>query len=126
MVGVEAFNSITLRDPSRDLFTCGYSPVAILSTLIVGGFMFLCLVGLSRKPFRTAMPVAGSCSLAIAAACHPAFDPNENRIMEWEREDEDMALLPVKWGAVPVHGRIGHCSFTSEDVDVPKEGQIYK
>lgn len=126
LVSVEAFDSDSLRDPSRDLFTCGFSPTAIVSSLAVGIFMFLCLVGLSFRPFETAMPVAGSCSLAIAAACHPEFDPNENRTVQSQTEDEDMALLPVRWGAVPVNGRIGHCSFTSKDVDMPGGGQIYK
>jgi hypothetical protein len=42
-------------------------------------FMFFCLSGLGLKSFKTAMPVAGSCSLAIAAACHSAFDPSEDK-----------------------------------------------
>ncbi|KAJ5902094.1 hypothetical protein N7495_002622 [Penicillium taxi] len=47
------------------------------------------------------MPVAESCSLAIAAACHPAFDPNKERTVE-DREDVNMALMPIQWGAVAV------------------------
>jgi hypothetical protein len=49
--------------------------------------MFFCLAGLGFKPFKTAMPVAGSCSLAITAACHPAFDPNEDKstVGQWGR-----------------------------------------
>lgn len=52
------------------------------------------------------MPVAGSGSLAIAAACHPRVDPNQLRdvVREGHRveEMEDMRLLDVQWGAVPV------------------------
>ncbi|CAI7608869.1 unnamed protein product [Penicillium viridicatum] len=126
MVGIEAFDRKVLRDVNRDLTTCGYSPIAIVGAVAVAAFMFFCLVGLSAKPFKTGMPVAGSCSLAISAACHPGFNPHENRVVYSDNEDDDMALLPIKWGSVPVNGRIGHCSFTSEDVDMPKTGKIYR
>ncbi|KAJ5371906.1 hypothetical protein N7517_003912 [Penicillium concentricum] len=128
MVGVEAFDSGMLRDIKADLITCGYSPVAIVSSTAVGGFMLFCLLGLSFKRFKTGMPVAGSCSLAISAACHPAFDPNENRVLRSDIGDEDMALLPIKWGVVaaPVDGHVGHCSFTSEYVDLPMKGKVYR
>ncbi|KAJ5787345.1 hypothetical protein N7457_002335 [Penicillium paradoxum] len=126
MVGIEALDSNMVRNLERDLITCGYSPVAIVCSLVVGGCMFLCLVGLSAKPFETAMPVAGGCSLAIAAACHPAFDPTDNVVIKSNDEDTNMAHLPVQWGSVPVDGRVGHYSFTSEDVEMPKAGKIYK
>ncbi|CAG8898638.1 unnamed protein product [Penicillium egyptiacum] len=130
MVGIEAFDSNMVRNPSRDLTTCGFSPVAILSSVVVGGCMFLCLVGLGFRRFESAMPVAGSCSLAISAACHPNFDPNGGRkdgdvdVDSEDEDEEDMALLPVKWGAVSV-GPMGHCSFTSKDVEEAKMGWIY-
>lgn len=38
---------------------------------------------------------------------------------------EDMGLLPIKWGSVLVNDRVGHCSFTSEDADVPKTVKIW-
>ncbi|KAJ5520793.1 hypothetical protein N7463_001246 [Penicillium fimorum] len=126
MVGVEGFNSQMLRDLDRDLITCGYSPVAIVSSVAVGGFMFFCLLGVSFKRFKTGMPVAGSCSLAISAACHPDFDPNENGVVRSDNRDEDMSLLRIKWGEVRVNGHIGHCSFTSEDVRLPRSGKIHR
>jgi hypothetical protein len=36
-----------------------------------------------------------------------------------------MGLLPIKWGSVLVNDRVGHCSFTSEDADVPKTVKIW-
>ncbi|CRL24999.1 unnamed protein product [Penicillium camemberti] len=45
--------------------------------------------------------------------------------MECENEDEDMALLPARWGSVLVVGSVGHCSFTSGDVEEPHEDQRY-
>jgi hypothetical protein len=41
-----------------------------------------------KSPSRSLeLPVAGSCSLAITAACHPAFDPNEDKstVGQWGR-----------------------------------------
>lgn len=121
-VGIEAWDMNMVRDPGSDLTTCGYSPVAILSSICIGAFMFTCLVGLSFRPLESGMPVAGSCSLAIAAACHPEFDPNRDA----ENEEEDMGLLPVQWGAVSVDGPMGHCSFTSGHVVMPQKDREYQ
>lgn len=41
------------------------------------------------------MPLAGNCSLAISAACHPPLD------------DEDAALKPLMWGEVVISGASG-------------------
>ncbi|OQE36889.1 hypothetical protein PENCOP_c011G05832 [Penicillium coprophilum] len=109
MVGIEAFDSKMIRDTDADLITCGYSPVAIVSAVAVGGFTFFCLLGLSSKRFKTAMPVVGSCSFAISAACHPDFDPNENRTVRSDNGDGDMALLPIKWGVVGAAVPVDRC-----------------
>lgn len=138
MVGIEAWDENMQRDPSSDIITCGYSPRAMLSTICVGVLMFGGLVGLAMRRLPSAMPVAASCSLAIAAACHPRYDPNkgqrpggddEDVEMDSERGDEeDMGCLPVQWVAVHVDGPIGHCSFTSDDHDVgmPEGGHEYQ
>lgn len=95
--------------------------------------MFICLVALSQERLGSATPVAGSCSLAITAACHPRFNPNQARDMEMEgdhrdegEEEEDMGLLPFEWGAVPVEVPLGHCSFTSGHVEMPEKGKEYR
>ncbi|KAJ5273355.1 hypothetical protein N7478_008480 [Penicillium angulare] len=128
-IGVETWDSDGKRDKGNDIITCGWSSVGILSTIIVGTVFLLGISGLSVRRFKSGMPVAGSCSLAIAAACHPSFNPNlqrgngtreGNADMESEDEDEEMALLPVQWGAVNVNGSLGHCSFTSRHVDTPR------
>jgi hypothetical protein len=56
---------------TSEYLSCGYSPVAIFSTICVGAAMlgFLLVIGCFR--FKNGgMPVAGSCSAAISAACH--------------------------------------------------------
>jgi hypothetical protein len=61
------------------------------------------------------MPLAGSCSAAIAAACHPgAKEPDA-----WKK--------PVKWGVVKYKEEdVCRCSFSSLEVQVPEKGQLYE
>lgn len=112
----------------RGMFMTAFSPVAIVSDLSVGVVMFFALVGLSLRRLGSGMPVAGSCSLAVAAACHPTYNPNgEGGGMEKMSEcGEDMAHLPVQWGDTLVDGPVGHCSFCSGDVVPPEDGKEYR
>ncbi|KAF5707581.1 hypothetical protein FMUND_11015, partial [Fusarium mundagurra] len=52
------------------LLTCGYSPIAIIFVIVTSVFMAAALMITACRRLPTAMPVAASCSLAIAAACH--------------------------------------------------------
>ncbi|KAL3485839.1 hypothetical protein BJX62DRAFT_247255 [Aspergillus germanicus] len=63
--------SLYLRDPKHDLFTCGYTPVAIVISLAVGLGLLVCLIGIGARKLPSGVPVAGSCNFAIAAACDP-------------------------------------------------------
>lgn len=129
LFSVEAYSVDHVRDTSSDLITCAFSPVAIVSAVSVAVAIALCVSGLACRHFASGMPVAGSCSLAIAAACHPYFDPNYlggDRIAEIQFFGEDVALLPLKWGAVRLEGALGHCTFSADEVDVPVEGRVYQ
>jgi hypothetical protein len=92
----------------------GYSPIAILTSLLFGSAM---VVGLVLNGYRKLRPcvLVGNNSLAISAACH--------------RPSEEMGahLKKVRWGAV-LHekdGIPGHCCFTSGEVEEPKVGGRY-
>jgi hypothetical protein len=66
------------------------------------------------------MPVAGSNSIAIAAACHPRSGE--------ERAGENS----VMWGAfrecvrLEGHISVGHCGFSAEEVDEPQPAVMYE
>lgn len=86
------------------------------------GFLALCGVPLllfvvltAWRKLRWEMPLVGSCSVAISAACHRPAD------------DTDAAYLPVSWGEIPSEGTksLGHCSFTSFDVTAIDADKIY-
>ena len=97
--------------------TCGYSPIAIIFTIIVGSIMVIGVILNGFWRYRPGMPLAPSCSAAISAACHPlAGDGNAARSL-------------VRWGEVPALTADGlaHCTFTSDaDVTMPIFGRLYE
>ncbi|KAK3069871.1 hypothetical protein LTR53_011458 [Teratosphaeriaceae sp. CCFEE 6253] len=105
-----------------DYSEVGYSCLPILLVVLLGTAMTVFALGMGCRRFESTMPVAGSCSVALAAACHPPKD------------DGDAAYLPLRWGAVGEEtgeageegdATIGHCSFTSDDVHERVVGRLY-
>ncbi|KAJ5813671.1 uncharacterized protein N7503_000421 [Penicillium pulvis] len=102
-----------------------YSPLPIFLSLLVGSLMLAILLGLSLRRFKSEMPLAGSCSAVISAACHPP------------RDDSNAALGLVRWGETMTspewmmnqlgraEERKGHCSFTSFDTERPSLFKLY-
>ncbi|KAM0433872.1 hypothetical protein ACHAPT_003815 [Fusarium lateritium] len=101
--------------------TCGYSPIAIIAVVIAAAVMALAVIITGYLRLPTAMPVVGSCSLGIAAACHGPGG--------FERPDE--TLVPLRWGAMthPEEGsevdEPGHCGFSGDYVNEPRVGAKY-
>jgi hypothetical protein len=94
---------------------CGYSPLSVLIfTLLFLGLLLWVLCLLLQK-VDIYMPVTGHCSAVISAACHPPPD------------DENAHWKKVQWGVVRNRfgGSIEHCTFTSEEVTYPQEGELY-
>ena len=124
---------VDIADPlANTSVTCGYSVIPIIFSISVGGAMLIFVLALaSSRRIDGRMPLMGSCSAIISAACHPVA--NE------ELGDGEMALLPVQWGEVQVPGREragagaeehegeeeGHCSLSSGEVAEPVEGRLY-
>ncbi|KAJ5240576.1 uncharacterized protein N7469_002167 [Penicillium citrinum] len=76
-----------------EVVTCGYSPVAIIFAIIVGGLLPLVSILLGLRRFRYAMPLAAQCSAAISANCHPS-SPSVD-------DESNHALKAVQWGELP-------------------------
>lgn len=119
-------------DPSPDaIISLGFSlqPMLIVMVAAVGLCVGTIVLGRTRKlKGEGFMPLASSCSLAIAAACHATAG------------DEKAYLTAVMWGAVAgrkqvpesyysshstEQNSIGHCAFTSRDVEQIQEGRLY-
>ena len=101
------------RSTGIPLSSCGFSPGAIILTLIVASIIALGAILTALRRFPSGMPLASTCSAAISAACHPSPD------------DVDASVLPVQWGVVSTKDGIGHCSFSSKLVAPPIPGRIY-
>ena len=97
--------------------TCGWSVIAVIFMLSVGGTFILVLSGFGFRRYKAGIPIASSCSLAIAAACHP----------KPEEENRDIAVLPLMYGEVwRGEDGVGHAAFSSEVVKVLEHGRYYK
>lgn len=87
----------------------------MIAVIVVGFCMLAAALMTSRVKLKSAMPVVASCSAAISAACHP-----------WKGNgDGSMAFSTLRWGALPVEGEVGYCSFTTEEVEEPEDGKLY-
>lgn len=107
--------------------SCGYSPIALVSVLILGIMMVAVGIGIGYIPYNPGMTLAGSCSAAMSAACHHG---------EQERVDGyEAARSKLKWGVVGksqaesieygIEEGIGHCAFSSQEVEFPESGKMY-
>lgn len=101
------------------MLALGWSPLALIISLIVGGLLILVL-WISGLAFRygTGIPLTRGCSVAISAACHPP---------EW---DSDAAEKPIRYGVVSDLGEEGvqirHVSFSSGTVQPLRRGEEYQ
>jgi hypothetical protein len=104
------------RSMEPDLLTCSYSPVAIFSVIILGIFMMVFSIGMGQRP---GIQLAGSCSAAIAAACH----------LGAEEERAGAAFEPLQWSFTSAATRdsneVGHCAISNKEVAFPIEGCMY-
>lgn len=91
----------------------GWSPIAVVFVLILGSLMLLVALGIGFRRYNGQIPLVGSCSAAISAACHP--NPDETSI----------STEPLLWGVVGRDGVVGHCSFSGRDVLTPVPYQHY-
>lgn len=124
LASVDAWDAQGRPDVGDSVVTCGFSPLAMIFAMIVLALVAAFVVALGARRLEAGMPLVGSCSAGIAAACHPP-------------EGGDDEQEPLMWGAAPegllgekrVDGtegkKVGHCCFSSGRVDVPIEGRLY-
>ena len=116
---VAVYNSEDAVDIPVSTSTCGYSLIAIFFVFIVIIVVIWFVAVTAFRISKTGMPLMGSCSAAISAACHPPDD------------DKEASNLPVKWGVVGSKtvdrtGKvIGHCTFTSFKIEAPVKGKLF-
>lgn len=94
--------------------TCGYSPFGIFLALLTVGAVAGAALALGRwgRLGTGGMPVAGSCSLAVAAACHAPEGTEAEGVVRWGVVGED-------------GGGVGHCAFSNGEVEELVPGRLY-
>lgn len=106
---------LSMASDNGTITVIGYSPLAMVCAISMGVVMLTALLTVSQFRLTPGMPLVGSNSFAISAACHaPQYDKHA-------------ATNPVMWGAVS-HQRDdvpGHCCFTSGEVERPHIGEFY-
>lgn len=99
----------------------GYSCIAILFAIILGSLAVAAGILNGFRKYRPGIPLAAGCSAVISAACHMT------------EPDPFASLKALRWGAVPENDasdegddeRVGHCTFSSAKVEMPKPGKLY-
>ncbi|OAL28642.1 hypothetical protein AYO22_02836 [Fonsecaea multimorphosa] len=130
--------------PMQDeITTVAYSPIGMLFLLCLGFVLLVFLLATAVRKLPFGMPLIGSNSMAISAACHLPSGMDQS-------EREEMVLRPLNWGAVPGAGKVldlgihdpnaygyesgdldedgtgfGHCCFSDRVLDPPVKGKFY-
>lgn len=113
LVAVDVFDENGSLEISDSILTCGFSCIALIDFIATGWLVVLAGIGLGLRRYRGGMPLAGSCSAAISAACHSSA------------EEADAALVPVKWGVVSIEKGVGHCALSGRYVSPPITWRLY-
>lgn len=112
LANVKYYDTNGHEDILNSRSTVGYSCIAIITVIILGAVVTLIGILHGFRRYQ-GMPLAGSCSAAISAACHRPED------------DLDAPIKPVMWGVVSSESGVGHCCFTSFEVSPPIPGELY-
>ncbi|MCJ1385279.1 hypothetical protein MMC17_008400 [Xylographa soralifera] len=98
--------------------SCGWSPVALAMALGIGLVLILALLAMGFRKYHAGMPIMGSCSWAISAACHP---------QRTQVGEENLALKRLMYGVVgPVVDGFEPVGFNDKEVQPLRDGGLYK
>jgi hypothetical protein len=113
LVSIDVYDLAGSFDPSQSILTCGFSCIALIFLIGIGWFVFIVGVGSGLRRYEAGMPLAGSCSAALSAACHAPQD------------EPDVALVPVQWGVTSIANSVGHCALSGRYVSPPITWRLY-
>ncbi|KAL8889335.1 MAG: hypothetical protein Q9215_003364 [Flavoplaca cf. flavocitrina] len=112
-----------------EIWDCGYLPRALLITICLGAAVLMVGIGMGFRKYKPGIPLVGSCSAAISAACHPpqGDDKPSRKAVRWGSCGPTSTLDMTGDNPTLSSGEseIGHCSLTSFDVEPPVEGALY-
>lgn len=101
--------------PGNSISACGYSTLMILLTLLFLVLMAGVAAALSSRPLNAPMPLVGTSSPAVNAACHHPHDV---------KTEARKPLLRSVTKKPTADGKPGQFSFSSRIVSYPVPGQL--
>jgi hypothetical protein len=107
------------------LFSVGYSIDALFASIIWGSALIAsCLLVAAICKYPKTIPLGGTNSAVISAACHVRAASGGRGS---DKQEEEIVLEPLMWGVTSLGSRdtIGHCSFSAEEVTKPRQGYLY-
>lgn len=116
IVRINVFGWAGKEQPDRDISACGYSPLAILIVALIVVLSLIVMIVAGWQKLTPGIPVCGTNSVAIAAACH--YTGNG---------DLEVSRKPLLWGVTKSAEKNspGHCNISDEDVGEPIDGMTY-
>jgi hypothetical protein len=116
LYGRTAAGWMPIRNNSATRVSLAYSLQPMVVALATGGALLVAILAAGCVPFKTAMPVVGNCSAAIAAACQPL-----------EEDDAEAETSAVQWGVMGTFKNGNeHCGFSRGEVHEPVVGTRYR
>ncbi|KAF2023656.1 hypothetical protein EK21DRAFT_118567 [Setomelanomma holmii] len=114
---------IPIMPLSGNVFTgIGYSDMALVASIsTVVALVVACRLVAGFRTFAKGLPVGGTSSAVISAACHVRY------MNEGDRCNEDITEQPLQWG-VTIRGGpdiVGHMCFSDGEVERPEYGSLY-
>lgn len=101
--------------PQPGEMTCAWSPVGVLATIAVGTLLVAAILFVSSFRLASPMPVVGSNSLAIAAACQVE-----------QKTSHRLSRRRVQWGVIRSEmDNSAHCGFSDSIEGMPVPGMEY-
>jgi hypothetical protein len=129
LVNVRVYDVSGTEVLDRARYSRGMNPLPLLLAFLLGTAMWFALFILMGKRLGTGMPIIGTCSAAISAACHPlTYDGDATKALTYGVLSEELHELrghDVKPAEAQSGIGSGSVSFSSGDVHPLVVGTIY-
>lgn len=104
----------------------GYSNIALFATIGWGAFLIVALLVVAGiGTYSRGLPLGGTNSAVISAACHLKYADEEGQNRD---AAECIVLKELQWGVTITagnEGQVGHCSFSDREVQRPLKDCVY-
>jgi len=114
IVRINYYRANGFEDPENSLDTLGYSVLAIICVLLIGGIGVVLIILVGFRHYPGLMPIGATCSAVIAAAC-------------WRPDsDTQAATQDVMWGELAGNNSEVSTLFTAANlggVDMGEENE---